>query len=360
MLTIDGSQGEGGGQVLRTALALSALTGTPFRIENIRAGREKSGLRPQHVAAAKAVAQLCQGTVDGAEENSQTLTFYPRTIKGGTLELDIGTAGSVTLLLQSLLLPALFADKPSRITITGGTDVPFAMPVDYFAEVLVPQLRSWAEKLEVKVLRRGYVPAGQGKVEVFVKPKLKRSSYPSFDAFAQAIREQVRPFELTNQDTLVFIRGVSHASRDLEKDRVAERQADAAHAFGKADCRIRSEYSDSTSTGSGLTLWAVYSPHADDIRDSVRLGADALGQKGFPAENVGKTAAKRLQDAMNAGAPVDAYLADNLIPFLALAGGVIRAEKVTAHTRTNIEVVHQFLETTVRIENNTLTTMPRA
>lgn len=365
MLTIDGSQGEGGGQMLRSALALAALTGLAFRIENIRAGRENPGLRPQHVAGVKAAAQLCQGTADGAEIGSQALTFYPRGIKGGTLDVDIGTGGSVTLLLQSILIPALFADKPSRITVTGGTDVPFSMPIDYFVNVFLPHLHPWAEKLECKVFKRGYLPAGQGKIELFVKPKLKRSSYETFSAFEQALREQVKPFQLTETGNLIFLRGVSHASQDLEKDRVAERQAHAAQAALaniKADTRIRSEYAETPSAGSGITLWAVYSKNTEDIDGSypIRLGADALGQKGFPAENVGKTAAKRLLDAMNTNAPVDAYLADNLIPFLALVGGVIRAEKITDHTKTNIEIVHKFLGESILIEKNVLTTAPRA
>jgi len=363
MLTIDGSQGEGGGQVLRTALALSVLTGTAFRMENIRAGRENPGLRPQHLAAIKATAQLCQGTADGAEPGAQTLLFYPRAIKGGTMDIDIGTAGSVTLLLQSLLLPALFADKPSRITITGGTDVNFAMPVDYFAEVLLPHVRPWAEKVEFKVLRRGYAPAGQGKVELFVKPKLHRSSFATWNEFAAAVREQLQPIELTEQGSLVFIRGVSHASKDLESSRVAERQAHGAQdALAKADVRIRSEYSETASTGSGITLWAVYSMNADDINSirPIRLGADALGQKGFPAETVGKTAVRRLLEAMNSNAPADEHLADNLVPFLALAGGIVTAERITEHTKTNVTVAHLFLGESVRIENNALTTRRQA
>jgi RNA 3'-terminal phosphate cyclase len=239
------------------------------------------------------------------------------------------------------------------------------MPMDYFTEILVPQLRSWAEKLEVKVLRRGYLPAGGGKVEVFVKPKLKRSAYASWNEFIQGIREQIPAFSLATPGNPVFLRGISHASQDLEKDRVAERQSHAAQvalASVKVDTRIRSEYSDSASTGSGITLWAVFSKNAEDIDDTrpVRLGADALGQKGFPAENVGKTAAKRLLDAITSGAPVDMHLADNLVPFLALAGGSIRAESITDHTKTNVELVHAFLGNVLTIEGKTITTAPRA
>lgn len=365
MITIDGSQGEGGGQMLRSALALAALTGKPFRIEHIRAGRDSPGLKPQHLAGIKAAAQLCNGTVEGAELGSQSVTFYPREIKGGTLQVDIGTAGSITLLLQSILLPALFADKPSRITVIGGTDVDFAMPIDYFTEVLVPQLKPWCEKLEVKVLKRGYLPAGQGSVEVFVKPKVFRSDFTSWDAFITAVRKEIPAFKLHEQGNLVFVRGVSHASKDLERDKVAERQANAAQDAlrnVKADLRIRTEYSEPASSGSGITIWAVYSRNTDDIDgiSPVRLGADALGRKGFPAETVGRTAARRILDAIASKAPVDMYLADNLVPFLAIAGGSLAAEKITQHTKTNIDLVHLFLGDILTVENTTIRTKPQA
>ncbi len=365
MLTLDGSHGEGGGQVLRTALALSALTGTAFTITNIRANRDSPGLRPQHLAAVKAAAQLCTGTADGAEMGSTQLTFYPRQLKGGTQQIDIGTAGSVTLLLQSLLLPALFADKPSRITVTGGTDVDFAMPMDYFTEVLVPHVRPWCQKLEVKLLKRGYTPAGGGTVEVFVKPNVKRSEFTTWEAFVRSVRQRVPPFILHDQGTLMLVRGVSHASQTLENDRVAEQQAQAAQAAlagVKADIRIRSEYANTLSVGAGITLWSIFSHNqADiDVQHPIRLGASALGEKGLLAETVGKNAAARLLEVMRSGAPVDAHLADNLVPYLAIAGGSVRAETITAHTTTNVHVVQQFLGNRVRIEGATLTTAPRA
>lgn len=364
MLTLDGSQGEGGGQIVRTALALSALTQLPFRITNIRAGRDVPGLKAQHVTCVRALETLCGAVAEGAELGSRELTFYPKPIKGGAFELDIGTAGSITLLLQSVLLPALFANKPSRITVIGGTDVDWAMPVDYFTEILVPHLKQWCEKLEVKVLKRGYYPAGGGKVEIFIKPRIKRSDFETFDAFIEELHGIIKPFALLEQGYILAIRGVSHCSKELEREQVATRQAHAAQAvlsrFG--DVRIRCEYADSTCTGSGITLWTLYSNTKDETNPAwpVRLGADALGKKDVAAETLGKTAAERLSEAMASNAPVDRHLADNLVPFLALAGGSMKVESITQHTLTNIDVVKAFLPVEFSIENNVIRTTLRA
>ncbi|MBI4145148.1 RNA 3'-terminal phosphate cyclase [Candidatus Woesearchaeota archaeon] len=364
MLTLDGSQGEGGGQMVRTALALSALTQIPFRMTDIRAGRDVPGLKAQHVTCVRALEKLCGAISEGAELGSRELTFHPKPIKGGVFELDIGTAGSITLLLQSILLPALFANRPSRLTIIGGTDVDWAMPIDYFIEVLAPHLRQWCEKLEVKVLKRGYHPTGGGRVEVFIKPRIKRMDFETFDPFLAELRGTIKRFSLLEQGHLIAIRGVSHCSKDLEAAQVATRQAHAAQAvlsrFG--DVRIRSEYADSACTGSGITLWALYSNIKDETNPSwsVRLGADALGKKGIPAEQTGKTAAERLSEAIASPAPVDRHLADNLVPFLALAEGTIKAESITQHTTTNIDVIKAFLGTQFYIKENVITTTPRA
>lgn len=366
MLELDGSHGEGGGQIVRTALALSSLTGTPFKITNIRKGRDKPGLKPQHLMCIKALQKLCGAVSEGNEQGSLDLTFYPKQIKGGNFELDIGTAGSITLVMQAVLLPALFADKPSRLTIIGGTDTDFAMPMDYFTEVLLPHLKLWCQKLEVKILRRGYNPAGQGKVEIFIKPMIKRSTFQTFDAFAEEVRSKIKPFKLSAQGKLQLIRGVSHASKSLEEAKVAERQSHAAQqALSKAtEVRIRSEYSDSASPGSGITVWAIYSKLNGEVEyeEPIRLGADGLGKRGLPAESVGRSAAERLLKSMDSRAPVDSKLADNLIPFLALVGGELLLEEFSNHTLTNIDVVKEFLGTEFDIDKNlrTIKTKQRA
>ncbi|MBS3176870.1 RNA 3'-terminal phosphate cyclase, partial [Candidatus Woesearchaeota archaeon] len=170
MIEIDGSHGEAGGQIVRTALALSVLCGKAFRITNIRQGRPEPGLKAQHVQCIEALKKLCVCDVEGATLGSSTLTFTPGKFLPKNIEVNIGTAGSITLLLQSILLPCMFASKPITLKIMGGTDVKWAMPVDYFKEVLVPQLRRYCD-IDIKVIKRGYYPKGGGVVEISFRPK---------------------------------------------------------------------------------------------------------------------------------------------------------------------------------------------
>ncbi len=340
MIVLDGSHG---GQILRTALALSAISCVPFRIENIRAGRDNPGLKAQHLTAIKAVQKLCSAVVEGAELGSASLTFYPKLLKGGNIELDVGTAGSVTLVLQAAILPALFGLRQTRFLITGGTDVPFSPPIDYFTEVFVPHIRMWCEQVSVRVLKRGYFPVGQGMVEVIVKPKVYRDDYATFEQFLDALRASVPAIENMQLGHPVLINGVSHAS--LEG--VAERQAHAAQQtlVKRGDVHIRAENVKSASPGSGITLWALYSLTPDELEISrpIRLGASALVEKSIAAEVVGKKAALELLDLIDAGAPVDVHLADQLVPLLGLRGGQYRTSLISEHTKTNIAVVNQFV-----------------
>ncbi|MEK6849332.1 MAG: RNA 3'-terminal phosphate cyclase, partial [Nanoarchaeota archaeon] len=277
MIELDGSQGEGGGQMLRTALSLSAISGDAFRIKNIRAGREDPGLKAQHLAAIKAVQKLCGAVVDGAELGSTEITFYPKLLKGADVAIDIGTAGSITLVLQAAILPALFGLRISRFLISGGTDVAFAPTIDYFTEVFVPHIRTWCANIEVRVLKRGYFPVGKGVVEVIVQPKIFRDDYESFTQFMAMLQASVPKIDSLQQGHLVVINGVSHASMQG----VAERQTETAqHLLAKKGrTQIRSEMVRSVSEGSGMTLWAMFSLQQDEMEFTrpIRLGASALG-----------------------------------------------------------------------------------
>jgi len=343
MIELDGTLGEGGGQIVRTALALSQITQQPFHVTNIRAGRDKPGLKMQHLNCITALQKLTDCEAIGAELGSTEITFVPKPLKGRNLSVDIETAGSITLFLQAVLLPCMISGKQMKIEVIGGTDVAWSMPVDYFSEVLVPQLKRWAD-ISVKVEKRGYYPKGGGRVVIRVKPK-----------------EEKKGIELIEQCNLIHIKGISHASKDLEGVRVAERQAVAAQQLlAGLNCpiAIRQEYSDSLSTGSGITLWAVFSKKKDDIEVSepIIIGADELGEKGTPAEAVGKSAAKKLTEAIESKAPVDAHLADNLIPFMALfAPSAVKAQAITKHTTTNIYVVEKFLPVKFEIKENVIT-----
>jgi len=359
MIELDGTFGEGGGQIVRTALALSTLTQQGFHVTDIRKGRKDSGLKMQHLHCIKALQKLTDAEAEGASLGSTELTFLPKPLHGRSLSIDIETAGSITLFLQAVLLPCCFADKPVKLEIIGGTDVAWAMPIDYFREALVPQLRRWAE-IDVKIEKRGYYPKGNGKVTVRIKPTVSRNDFDTFDTFWKKL-QQGPHLSLTEQHHLMHIKGISHASKTLEDARVAERQAHTAQqALSKYDCpiSIRSEYADTLSTGSGITLWAVFSKNKEDIdvANPIILGADALGEKGTPAESIGKTAAERLMKAIASGTPVDAHLADNLIPWLALtAPGTVKAEAITKHTTTNIYVVQKFMPVKFNIRDTTIT-----
>ncbi len=348
MISVDGSFQDGGGQVLRTALAMSAITGQAFEITNIRKNRPKPGLRPQHLSCVKAIAELCNGSFEGAEISSDRVRFYPREIRGRTLSVDIGTAGSVTLLLQSLLVPVIFGENKFRVKVAGGTDVPFSPPVDYFSYVLLPHLRKFCESVELGVVRRGFFPDGGGKVELCVKPKLSLSKCGSFNGLVEALRgESLAGVCLASQGRLLQVRGSSVASADLQKGEVAERQAKAARlalAGLSVPVSIGSSYSDSLSTGSVMALWAVFSD-SDEVSqmNPVILGSSCLGERGKRAEDVGREAAFQLLNEISSKAPVDRHLADQILPFLALAGGKVKVSEITPHCTTSIYAIERFL-----------------
>lgn len=359
MIVLDGSAGEGGGQIVRTALALSSLTGQPFRVKNIRAGRPDAGLKAQHVHCVKALQQLCNAKADGAEIGSKELLYVPGKIAAKNITIDIGTAGSITLLLQAVLLPCMFAQKTHTLTLIGGTDTEWSMPIDYFTHVLVPQLRRVCG-IDVKVLKRGYYPKGGGTVQLTIKPEIKRNEFDTFEAFQAALKH--KSFSLSEQGELVSIKGTSHASKDLAKAEVAERQANAAKqalARFKVPTEITVEYADTHSTGSGITLWAIFSNKAGDVdaENPVRIGADALGAPGKPSEKVGQEAADKLIKEIESKAPVDSHLADNLIPLIALCRpSSIKVSHITSHARTNMMVVEAFLGKIFSEKDNVIST----
>jgi RNA 3'-phosphate cyclase len=345
MITIDGSHMEGGGQILRTTLALSTLTRQPFVIEKIRRNRPRPGLKAQHLSCIDALKQLASAEVQGAKLGASTLSFMPQAVVSGKLVLDIGTAGSITLLLQALLLPCMFADGTVKLCITGGTDTKWSIPADYFAAVILPFLNKFAT-VEIDEIRRGFYPRGRGKLELTIIPRLRLNHLKNFDAFWAQVRNHVSPIQFASQPEIDHIEGRSVASSKLKDARVAERQADgAARIFGdRYPLSIEKEYCRTASVGTVITLWAV------SRQGLVFMGADALGERGRRAEDVGAAAADRLLNLLKSDAAVDSHLADNLIPLMALCGGQIKTEKITGHIRSNIYVCEKFLETGFRIQ----------
>jgi len=344
MIKLDGSHGEGGGAILRQALALSIVTHKPFKIINIRKKRCNPGLAPQHLAAVNAAKDLCNAEVKGHFIGSTEISFNPGEVIPGRYTINIGTAGSITLLLQSLLLPSIFSGKKISFQITGGTDVKWSQPFDYFKFVFLPQMNRYAE-IETSLFRRGYYPKGGGEVKIRIKGKYALDNET----------DKIPAILLLNQKKLLQIRGISHASYDLGKSSVAERQAESARLSLEtlgAPFNIKNEYSKTPSTGSGITLWAVFGEDEIDFENPIILGADSLGERGKKAEQVGREAASNLLAVINSGAPVDKYLADQLIPFLALTGGLIRTNEITSHLKSNIYVAEKFLGVKFSIKDN--------
>lgn len=322
IIVIDGSYGEGGGQILRTTLAFSALLGKPVRITNIRARRPRPGLQPQHLACVQALQRITSARVRGAALDSTELEFVPGEIRGGTYTINIGTAGSITLLLQCLIPPLLFAKEPSTLRIIGGTDVEHAPTYDYFAHVFVPWVERLGVSLSVRLKRRGYYPRGGGEVVVDVRPVQK-----------------LYPLRLTDFADTFVVEGISHAGALPEH--VAERQMKAAEkrlrgaGYDVSIDVVTYSRSEVLCPGSGITLWT----------DIMPIGASSLGAKGVVAEVVGKRAANYLIHQLDARRPVDMHMADQLIPYIALADGesIIRATEATMHLVTNLWVVERML-----------------
>lgn len=366
MIEIDGSIGEGGGQILRTALGLSVLTKRPFEMHNIRSGREKPGLKNQHLHAIKAFAELCDARAEGAEVGSQKIQFFPGKISKNKIDIDVGTAGSITLILQSMLIPCMFSERKIQISLKGGTDTKWAMPIDYFRNIFLPQTRRFAD-IELKMEKRGYYPIGAGRVELLIKPtylfdkernlivkkeskgKIEIEDNESIESSIDNAQESAIPaIDLCEQGRLLYIRGVSHASNELAPAQVSERTAKAANLIlSKSNCpvEITAEYTSAACIGSGITLYALFSHERKDTDrlNPIILGSDSLGEKGIASEMVGENCAKKLLAEIESKACVDSHLADNLIPYLALVGGRIKTSSITEHTRTNIRVTEMFL-----------------
>jgi RNA 3'-phosphate cyclase len=340
MIILDGSYGEGGGQMLRTALLLSMLTGQPFRIEDIRRGRSNPGLKPQHLHVVQALRKMSDAQVEGLAPGALSLTFYPAPLRGGVYDLDIGTAGAIPLFLQTILPVAMFTGAPVTFTVTGGTDVRGAMSIDFWRYVLLPFLRPYALQLDLIVQRRGFYPTGGGRVQFTVSPALDQHNWPNQ-------RARWPPLAIPARGELRQVQIYSLASRALGEQKVATRQASACynHLHSKPP-KPQIDYVETRSPGSVLTAVADYA--------QTRLGADALGERGKASEQVGVEAAERLNQEMQADGTVDVHTADNLMVWVALFGGGYSFAAPTGHITTNAWVIEHFLPGALRLENTEL------
>lgn len=326
MLVIDGSQGEGGGQILRTCLSLSALTGRPFRLENIRARRSKPGLRPQHLTAVRAVAAVCSAELTGATLNSTILEFQPQSPpQAGEYNFDVsdaaegGSAGAVTLIFQALLWPLLFAAGTSYLTLRGGTHVPFSPPYHYLAEVARPAYARLGAAFETDLKAWGWYPAG-GEMTAVIEPltHLRAAS------FAGGPVERV-----------AGIAAVTNLPAHIPH-RLARRAANLLAQAGYSH-KIEALRERGVGPGAGIVLWL---PHA---------GFATLGRPGLPAEKVAETAVAELLAFLDNGAAVGKHLADQLLLPLALSQGsaTFTTDQLTTHVSTSADLLRQWLDVTI-------------
>ena len=343
---IDGSQGEGGGQIIRTALTLSLLTDREVRIENIRARRRNPGLAPQHLTNVRALAELCGADLAGDQLGSTRLQFKPqRWPRSGGYRFDVaqtagrGSAGSVTLILQTLLLPLISTEQGARLHLTGGTHVPWSPSAHYISQVYLKILRQLGIVSEMTIRHPGFYPRGGGKIDLAVEPVgvstingVPRYHFSSLDCCKQPQLTAVRGTALVCQ--------LSH-SIGLRMARQAEK--DLLTAGIPADIKVV-ELSG-PGPGAALCLQAQF--------DGMFAGFDALGKKGLPAERVAEEATTALIEFISQDAPVDPYLADQLLLPLAMSNkpSRFRTAQVTSHFTTNAAVIEQMANTQIHVEH---------
>ncbi len=333
MIEIDGSQKSGSGTLLRQSIAIAAIKGQPLHITNIRQNRPQSGLKHQHLESVLTAAKLCNAELKGAMLGSRELWFTPQEIKGGNIESLIETAGSIPMLFLSTLPICFFAEIPVRLHVAkGGTDTIHAPTINYMRNVLLPTLRGVGAICEISVQKYGYYPKGMGEATMTVKPN-----------------PNLKPILLENFGKIKSVQGVSVCTFLAERQ-VAERQAKAAHDLlsqngYKADIQVVNDESNPIQKGSSIVLWA-------ETDSGVVIGADSIGQLKKMAEAVGKEAAQALVTELNAKPTVDGFLADMLIPYMALANGksAFLTRTITEHIESNIWLMEKMLNVKFTIE----------
>jgi RNA 3'-phosphate cyclase len=320
-LEVDGSQGEGGGQILRTAIAFSAIQRRPVRVSKIRAGRALPGLKRQHLSALEVIAKAFRGKLTGATEGSSTVSFVPGTPEPGALSIDMRTAASITLVLQAVVPAVALTGSRLSIELTGGTDVPWSPTFDYFQRVVGDSYESVGIRFGAGATSRGYYPRGGGKVEATIEPC-----------------ESLTPLDLSSRQEVSDVRLVSRCG--MLPRHVAERQLSSASKVLEASgIRVlRGEVSEEESASPGSSMLAYHTG------GEVFLGADAIGARGKRAEEVGEDAARRFVAAARSGARLDSNLADMLLPLLSLAPrpSKVRVYEVTPHLEAGLQLASQF------------------
>ena len=322
---VDGSQGEGGGQIIRSAVAFAAIMRKPVRVVNVRAGRGVPGLKRQHISALRVLSRVFGGEMSGATEGSSTVTFVPGTPRETTISVDMGTAASITLVLQAVIPAVAMTRTRISLDLVGGTDVPWSPTLDYFQRVVRGAFAMCGVRFDLTSERRGYYPVGGGRVSAVIEPS-----------------DNLIPVNLVERQTVA---GAMLMSRCGNLPRhVAERQvASAAEVLEDSGMRVlETKISDELSDSPGSSLLAYFTGKG------VFLGSDSIGAKGKPAEDVGREAAKRFVATAKSGSSLDSNLADMLLPLLSLAQGPsrVRVPEVTNHLRSGLDLAEQFTSCT--------------
>jgi len=327
LIEIDGSYGEGGGQILRSALALSAILRKPFAIHHVRSKRKNPGLQAQHLEAVKATTRITEAQTEGVQLGSQKITFIPQEILPGKYQFEVRTAGSVTLLLQAIFLPLCFSKGISKVSLIGGTHVPWSPTFHYFLEVLLATLQRMGVSTEATIEKWGFYPKGGGRIQLTINPP-----------------HELKPISLVDRGSLKAIRGISAIS-NLPRH-VAERQREQALKRIQRELRIGGEITalyDVPSNGPGSCLFILVE------YENVLAGFSSLGVRGKPAEKVADEAVDSLKDYIESDGCIDPYLADQLVPFMAVTKGIssFTTIKITEHLLSNLWVLRHFLDVTI-------------
>ena len=325
MLTIDGSTGEGGGQIFRTSLALSLITGTSFRIHHIRQARAQPGLRPQHLAALQAAAAVGEADVDGAAVGAREIVFRPRRVRAGPYHFDVGTAGSTGLVLQTVLLPLVMTRAPSSLTLGGGTHNTHAPPFDFLAEAFLPLIQRMGASVQAELERAGFYPAGGGRVHVEIGEARELSPLSLLERGATR-RRRARAM-------------VSRLSRQIAERELAVIRSQLGWQADELETVV---VSDAAGPGNILLL-SIESEHVTEV-------FTGFGELGVRAETVAERAVDDARRYESARVPIGPYLADQLLLPLALAGGgAFRTMPLSLHATTNFEVIRRFLDVSIDV-----------
>ena len=332
MIEIDGSQGEGGGQIIRSSLALSVVTGQPIRLTKIRAGRKKPGLKKQHVTCVKAAAQICKAEVEGAEFNASEFTFSPGTVQPGDYHFSVGTAGSTTLVAQTVLPALMLGDEPSSVILEGGTHNPWAPPFDFLQQAFLPQLEKAGPRVTANLESYGFYPAGGGRFSLQIEPSSRLTGFNLMDrggnpqASVRAVVSKL-PTHIGERECDVIRRKMNWPQK----------------------CFTVEEVEDPKGPGNVVMIY-LESPNVTEV-------VIGIGKQGVKAETVARDVAREAKSHLESEVPVGEYLADQLMMPMGLAASQgqsssFRTGSLSMHSQTHIDILQAFLDIEIAVEKD--------